>query len=125
MGKQSKSKQERTVKRKQLDEWAKPPDDALYGKCQDSTCPFPRCLDPFVTHDQFASDQDLSVILTYTTPDFDHMVRVNGEDIGVVDSSGIGEVVEVLSEKYGNDVEMALVEHMLRRIEMMRGTLLN
>lgn len=125
MGKQSKSKQERKVKCKQIDEWAKPPDDALYGKCPDSTCPFPRCLDPFVTHDQFASDQDLSVILTYTTPDFDHMVRVNGEDIGVVDSSGIGEVVEVLSEKYGNDVGMALVEHMLRRIEMMRGTLLN
>lgn len=110
--------------KKTLEKWRTPPADALYGRCSNPECDRPRCLDPFATFEQFDVDQDTSVILTYTRPNMDQIVRVNGEDLGIISSEKDRETLfEVLQMKYGDFAEDALLEHLLRRLVMMRTTL--
>lgn len=109
-----------------LKKWTTPPDGAMSGRCPDPTCHRLHCLDPFFTYAQFDAAQGTSVIMSYTKPNLDQIIRVNGEDLGAFSTQQDREkVFWILALKYGDDAEKSLMEHLIRRLEWMNKPLLN
>jgi hypothetical protein len=106
----------------QIDDWSRAPDGALSGRCPDSDCPLPRCLDPHSSVHDLDEDRRI-VILTYSNAQYEQRVRVNGHDVGAVAPSdqAIEEVFSRIKELHGTRGTDAFMDHLQRRQAVMRG----
>ncbi len=121
MGEKSKTESERKELRDQVTAWSKPPDDALRGKCPDAECAKPNCLDPYASVHRHDAGEPI-VFLTYTRPDYDQAVRLNGRDIGTLNGSGgVEALCDLLAERHGNSALDDFLKHLNSRLGAMSG----
>ncbi len=104
-----------------VEAWAQAPDDAQTGRCNDPECPRVKCLDPWVTATHIRTQRYVGplVVLAYVDPQELQRIRVNGEDVVVLNEGDpalqLVKACTHVDALYGDAAGVILRGHLLRR----------
>jgi hypothetical protein len=115
--------------RRQAKEWAKIPEEAARGPCENPDCTLPRCIDPWASeYKLYNADYSGTLVLVcycLRTEDgrTERHLRINGEDMGIVPKgklfhedpkkhqAQVEALVDRVMAKFGSGAQIAVAQH--------------